>query len=757
MEKHNTYQQLEHHSPQFTKYPQGSTKMKIAEAKLANPATTVDLVPNHERDAYYFRALEKMGIYLNEPQLQAVRHYTGPALVLAGAGSGKTRVLTSRAGYLLSVQQIRPEQMLLLTFTRKAAEEMKERIAALPGLTKNMVRQLLVGTYHSIFLQLLRGQGEQRRILSSEKQKQTMLKIILKEMGLKDDYDPENLLDILSHYKNRMVTVENMPEKTPVEKEIKAILRIYENKKQELGYMDFDDILLDAYLLLKQQQPLLENLQHRFAFILCDEWQDTNPIQYELIKMLAAPQNNLFVVGDDDQTIYEFNGADSSIILNFPDQFPETKRFTLNINYRSTTSIVGLANQIIAFNKNRFAKTLTATKTGEHSPFYLRPQDSDEEAKQIVDQIMLDCNEGGRSLKDFAVLYRNNSNSRSIFEELVLRDIPFVRYGDTNTFYEHPIIKPVIDHLRLAFINKNMDAVYGILPSLYLNREKALDFIMRKELVTPESHALLHLLDYPGLKDFQKKQIRERIQLLNTIKALAPVKAIQEVRKVYDKYIEADERKNLTMQREIMKEMLAELESSAKRFETIAEFLNFVDFIIRKNEEMKALTQDPDADVIRLMTIHRAKGLEFPVVYVIGASETILPHKIAIDAGEKEIEEERRLLYVAVTRAEEELYISSPRYYRGAEVEISRFIKDVFTDLDERKKEIRSKEEKAAKKVGKRKSKRKRVQSILVWDCTSDTCNAWMRIESHEDSILKHKDCPLCGSRMEQTVREIIS
>lgn len=750
----------------FYPFPAGAVKRKIHKTNLADTKTTIDLVKNSEKDAYYFRALEKRGIKLNQSQLEAVRHFTGPALVLAGAGSGKTRVLTSRVGYLIAYHQVAPSQILLLTFTKKAADEMKERLSTLPGLSWQMVRHILTGTYHSIFLQILRGQGDRRQILSNEKHKHTILKIIMKEMNLSDAYEPETLVALLSHYKNKMLQVSDLPEKSPVDKEIKSILQTYEQRKRENNYMDFDDILLDAYHLLKNHPGLLHTLQGRFQFILCDEWQDTNPIQYELIKMLAAPQNNLFVVGDDDQTIFEFNGADSSIILNFSKNFQETKTYYLNVNYRSTTSIVGLANTIISFNKNRYEKKLDATIESELDPSFIRPSTADEEATIIIENILSAVHRGQRNFKDFAILYRNNSNNRAIFDELVLRGIPFVTFGSSYTFYEHGLIKPVLDHLRLAIDGRNLDAVKGILPTLYLNREKTGLFIEERDLFHPAKNLLIHALEIPHLKEFQKKQIRQRIQLIEKINQKKPMKAVRAIRQVYDKYMETDERKHVTTHKEIMREMLAELESSARRFETVSEFLCFVDIIIERNKEMEKLRKDPEANVVKLMTIHKAKGLEFPVVYLLGASDTILPHKSAIEANVREdmifnerkksdpaIEEERRLVYVAVTRAKEELYISSPAEYRGEKLKVSRFLLEAFTDPEaERDQSVWGQTRSNSKQ---QKGEKRLVESILVWDCKNPKCNAWMRIDSYEDSLLEEKSCPLCNEKMEQSIKDI--
>lgn len=770
--------EVDKQNKKFINYPIDAVKKVNEKANIADSKTTVELVSDGEEDSYYFRSLEGMGIKLNEPQLGAVRHFEGSALVLAGAGSGKTRVLASRAGYLISVHHIEPKHILMLTFTNKAAGEMKERISSLPGLTKTMVKEITTGTYHSIFLQILRSQGDNRDLLTIEKQKHTYLQIIMKEMGLGDDYEPESLIAILSHYKNNMKSASELPEGSPIEKEVKDILQKYEAKKKENGLMDFDDILIDSYRLLKKNHRLLTSIQNRFQFVLCDEWQDTNPIQYELIKMIALPQDNLFVVGDDDQTIFEFNGADSSIILNFNKEYPGTKTYNLNINYRSTTSIVGLANKIISFNRIRYAKTLEATKESDYHPFFLRPKTSDEEAEIISKNIVNDVRQGHRNHRDFSILFRTSSYSRAVFEQFVLQDIPFVTFGNSNSFYEQSLVKPVIDHLRFALDGKNLEAVKGVVPTLYLNREKTIEFIQRRDLTNPEKDLLLHAVEFPYLKEFQKNNIFARIRLLREIKNTEPMVAIQAIRKEYEKYLNTSERKNITVHKEMVNETLAEIETSAARFETIPEFLAFIDGIIAKNKKMEELRKDPKADVVKLMSIHKSKGLEFPVVYLIGASENILPHKSALEAeGRKDliltkqvenkinsaIEGERRLAYVAVTRAEEELYISSPSEYKGQKVETSRYILEAFSEpkvankpserqLVSRKTRtsLNTQQDMIPTQTGK-----KVVESTLGWECLTSTCKAWKRIGSYEEMQLDQIPCIVCGGEMEKAVKEV--
>lgn len=736
---------------------------KINEAQIADTKTSIDLVPSSDHDAYFFRSLEEeRSIKLNQPQIEAVRHFQGPALILAGAGSGKTSVLTSRAGYLISFHRVKPSHILLVTFTRKAADEMKERIALLPDLTRKMVNDITVGTFHSIFLRLLRSQGYNQDILSNEKYKLTKIKIILKQMNLQDSYEAETLLSILSAYKLNMKSVQDLPELKPIDREIKQVLIEYEEWKTANHYFDFDDILLESYHLLLNNERVLKALQDRFTYIMCDEWQDTNPIQYNLIQLLAAPENNLFCVGDDDQTIYSFNGADSSIILDFDKSYPTAKVITLDVNYRSNTNIVGLANDVIALNHLRRPKVLKATKRSSHKPYFLQPNNSNEEAELIVDNILRAVQSGARSLSDYAILHRTVAASRAIFDKLVSEGIPFVTYSKGDTFYEHSIVAPVIDHLRLSLDPLNFEALERILPSLYLNREKTMEYVQAHLQIRPNANPLTLLIHLPGLQAFQQQQIKERMTLISKLMLRTPLAAIKEICTIYTKHLNADERKSITYDKEIVLETLSEIEDSAKAFKTVREYLQFVDHIIEKNKQMDVLRRNPDFDAIHLMTIHMSKGLEFPVVYLIGAIEDILPHRSALEADknkdvfvqlkgaekkEKALEEERRLMYVAITRAMEELHISSPKYFRGKEAEVSRFLVEPYKVKEETAVKTGTQSGYQSKNI---KVIRKELQLTLVWDCVNPDCNAWMRITNNEDQQIGAKKCPMCRSDMKK-------
>ncbi|WP_019914083.1 UvrD-helicase domain-containing protein [Paenibacillus sp. HW567] len=770
----------------FHNIPLGATGERIPQAKIASARTSREMVKPGDSDAAYFRRLEEGGILLNLPQLAAVRHYQGPLLTLAGAGSGKTSVLICRAGYLMSVRGISPSQLLLLTFSNKAAAEMRERIALLPGVSESDAARLQTRTFHSFCLYFLRRQGVQQEIFNETRRQHILLKQIMRELGLpKDAYPPETLLALLSSCKMNLSEPDALPETSTAEKEMKAVLLLYEQWKTDNFKIDFDDVLLLAYRMLREKPALLQELQMRFLYVMVDEFQDTNALQYELVQMIAHPQHNLMVVGDDDQTIYSFNGARSEFILEFEKLYPNAKVITLDINYRSGPAIVGLGNGIIRHNSRRRSKTLQAAKDSGSQPRYLRPQTADEEAGQIVDHIMSEVGNGAREYSDFALLYRASSSNRALLELLLLRDIPYVDYGEGQLLYEHWLISPVLDHLRLSVNRRNFAAMENILPTLYLNREKGMNHIRGLEAIQPKQGPLIHLLSLPGMEDFKAVKLRERLELIRGLLQLTPVQAIRQIRTVfYDYFIEANERHQATLHREMLKEMLDELEASAERFDSVPVFLEFIDNIAERNEQSRQPGLKEQGNRIALMTIHKSKGLEFPVVFLIGASEGILPHSSALEgdrlkdrrtattpssgsstvivgnaAGHAALEEERRLAYVAVTRAREELFISSPAKHRGKKAEVSRFMLSAFrsaVSASPATAPAAISRTPAASFQSSRAAAGGRTHTVPVWNCTGSGCPGWTRMKAGGlEDHLSSKPCPLCSSPMEKSSRVV--
>lgn len=702
----------------------------ITESDLAAPLTSHDAVQVEENDEKFFEELRNTGVRLNERQIQAVQYTNGPLLTLAGAGSGKTSVLTARTAYLMTVKGVSPSNILLITFTRKASEEMRQRISALPGVEKAQANSLTAGTFHSIFLKLLRSLGYTQKIMNSERHKQIIMKTILRKMNSTQSSLPEIMLSSISSCKVKMVEPEDLPQEKETE-ELKKAYEEYEAWKSSNGYMDFDDILVFTYREFNKNPLLLEKMQKRFQYVLVDEFQDTNPIQYELIKCVASPQNNLFVVGDDDQVIYSFNGANSSIILEFDKTYPEAMVVTLDTNYRSTPAIVGLGNHVIKHNQYRRSKWMNATNKEGCKPSYARPATTEDEASLVLEHIR----EQDREWKDIAILTRTYTNARALFEQLVEQDIPFNAHGMKQVFYEQSIIKGMIDHLRLAYENDNLDATAAILPSLFINQESGMRHIEMENFIEPLHFPLQHLTSWKTLRDFQKKAIEKRIKLIKEAKRHHPQKAIQLLREDYMKHLDNANDETITVHKTTLKEMMDELEFSSSRFQTLPEFLAYVDRIIHRFNEHKKKPNEKNA--LSLLSIHQAKGLEFPIVYLIGASETILPHVSALtsmkdkEASQKQLyiknpsadmEEERRLCYVAITRAKEELYMSSPEKHLGKQTPVSRFLTEAFA-----------------------KKKATHEPRVKAWVCTGEFCKGWMKIN---DKPAEEKQCPLCKKPM---------
>jgi DNA helicase-2/ATP-dependent DNA helicase PcrA len=739
----------------------------IPHARMALLTNSSDFVSDEDRDAFFFRELESSQILLNEAQVQAVRHFKGPLLTLAGAGSGKTTVLVCRVAYLLRVHRIHPANVLLITFSKKAAEEMRERLTSLPGLDHSMTHTMQVRTFHAFCLRLLRMNGFNQEILSDGRYQQIVFKRIMLGMGLQDTYQPEVLISLLSSYKMQLIEVRDLPEETEEDKEMKRIFMQYEQWKMEQQKIDFDDILILAYHLLKQNADILRSLERKFTYVSVDEFQDTNTVQYEIIKMIAKNHENLMVVGDDDQTIYSFNGARNEFILQFHEQYPAATTITLDINYRSTSSIVGLGNAIIKHNVQRKNKTLLATKQSEAKPQYVRPSSSDDEADWLINDLKIKVAEGGFGYGDFAILYRTASNSRAIVEQLILHNLPFIDYGSNDSFYDQWMVKPIIDHLRLAHERRNFEAIEGILPSLYIGRDQGMRIIQDQEAIQAKKWPLIHLLGLPQLKDFQKEKLKSRIRLIKSLAEMKPLEAVQAIRKdFYDAFLETNKRSKLTQHREMLKETLDELESSAKRFDTVEQFLYFIHEVAEKRTEMSRLQKEQFANKISLMTIHKSKGLEFKVVYLLCAIEGNMPHSSALDAGRLNdvqiagakgrdkgtaaLEEERRLAYVAVTRAKAELLISSPAYYRGKKAEPSRFLLSAFPGADsiDSRKPAAAAFQPAARRPAAAGKPAAAAERVAAWICGQAGCKAWSRISSPQEARLTAKACPLCSGAM---------
>lgn len=645
------------------------TNYTFSTAAVVQPINTTTLVQQFEKDQSFFRNLEQQGILLDEEQLQAVRAINGPILVVAGAGSGKTRVLTSRACYILSMEQsVKPSQLMLVTFTTKAATEMVERLESM--LPKEMVSEMVVGTFHSIFLHILRENGVKMNILGSEDQQRYILSGIIKDLNLKDLLSAEAVKAAISNWKNQLINWNAIQPNNAMEEKLKACYEKYEEHLYKKNLMDFDDILIYAIHFLEADSSYCSFLQQQFKYVSVDEFQDSNYLQNRLIELITTPVSNVFFVGDPKQAIYGFRHSSATFLEDLKSYYPSLQRYYLTTNYRSNDQIVGAANDVV-MHLDQASKVI---RSGNDALHFVRPKDVHEEAKQVVAAIQHAVEHEGAIYKDFVVLYRTHLYARAVLEEMVLEDLPLIVNGK-GIFYEQLMIRQILGYLRLSVNSTNHEAISDVATTLYINRELALEHSAMELAAGKEG---LHVLE--GLTTGYKTELLiKRAALIEKLSVLAPKSAIQKIRKeFYDKYVKSTMEDSL--HQDMVNDTLDELETSAQRFMNIQDFISFIDTFIAK---CKGLVNEDRKDGVQLMTIHQSKGLEFDQVILIGVSDRIIPHHSAITSssrpdqvlkGRDALLEENRILYVAMTRARKTLFISSPKVYHGKMVSTSRFL-----------------------------------------------------------------------------------
>ncbi|EAR66233.1 ATP-dependent DNA helicase, UvrD/REP family protein [Bacillus sp. NRRL B-14911] len=667
---------------------------KLATA-FNTPAPLAEVYPPtlpKKEDDYYFQLLSDYGIHLNEPQKEAVKAVDGPVAIISGAGSGKTTVLTCRIGYMIHSREISPSNILLVTYTKKASVEMIERLARIPGLNRSASRSVVSGTYHSVCLRILRAEGYNFRVLGSTKKQHYIIKSILKKMVLQDSYSPEVILNIISSWKNEMVRPQDIFDETQVQSELKEIYTQYEAIKENENLYDYDDLIVECYWLFRFNPDILKKYQKQFQYILCDEFQDSSKIQYEIIRMLAEPNNNLCLVGDDSQSIYGFRGGTPSFLIFFDIYYPNCRKILMDINYRSGQGVIGLADSIISHNEKQIKKKMRVVKVENNFDVqFSKPINSEQEADWIVEDIK-EKQAAGMPLREIAVLYRTHAVGRAVFERLLLSDVPFVTFGGSSeTIYSHSVIRPLLSLLRVATNLMDSEAIVDAAPILYISRremeETVEEVVSANNGETPKDLFIQVINKIANKKNgFQQRHLLTKLECIKGLSKMTAPQAIRDIRKGtinYERQLELDERKTLTLHKEMLIELLEECEQASRGFQSIKAFLSFVERVEEKNEEMEELRSQPDIEAVRLMTIHSSKGLEFEVVYAIGMIEKILPHSIALDTNRKEdtnlspeesLEEERRLAYVCITRVKKCLYLSAPKTYRGEKAKVSRFL-----------------------------------------------------------------------------------
>jgi DNA helicase-2/ATP-dependent DNA helicase PcrA len=641
---------------------------------------------------------------LNDSQRKAVEATEGPVMVIAGAGSGKTRVLTYRIAHLIN-KGVDPFNILSLTFTNKAAQEMKERIGKIVGYSE--ARNIWMGTFHSIFARILRSEAEKIGYPSNftiydTQDSKNLIKTILKEQGLDDKvYKPGLVLNRISAAKNNLLSSAAYNSNTSIQSEDKQsakprigeIYKIYESRCFKSGAMDFDDLLFKTNVLLRDFPDVLNKYQHRFKYILVDEYQDTNFSQYIIVKKLGAAFENVCVVGDDAQSIYAFRGANIQNILNFKNDYPDVKTYKLEQNYRSTKNIVQAANSVIKQNKEQIDKNVFTDNSEGKSIKVHRAATDNEEGKMVANLIFDTQMQNQAQPKDFAILYRTNAQSRAMEEALRRKNIAYKIYGGLS-FYQRKEIKDLISYFRIVINPNDEEALKRIInyPARGIGKTT-----MDKLTIAANNHQksiweiINNVSQYNvGINNGAITKIGEFVKMMQSFAAQLTSK------NAYDLGNE------IAATSGVLKDLYSDrTPEGISRYENIQELLNGLkEFTDTENEEEGDVTprglpeflqdvalltnadneKDEDRNKVTLMTIHSAKGLEFPYVHIVGLEENLFPSQLSL-TSRAELEEERRLFYVAITRAEKELHLSfsTSRYKWGNLLfcEPSRFIEEI--------------------------------------------------------------------------------
>ena len=614
---------------------------------------------------------------LNENQLKAVNHLDGPCMVLAGPGSGKTRVITYRIANMVVNKNIKPTSILAISFTKASSIEMKNRALSLSNDFR--MNKVTYGTFHSVFFRILRYfENYNIESILDEKTKRIGLKNILKGLNIENADDDETIgqvINEISYVKNELMDKRDFKSEVLTNDEFIKVYNFYEEYKQQMNKIDFDDMLIKTYELLKNNKAALDRVRSVYRYILVDEFQDINKVQFEALKLIANPSNNIFAVGDEDQSIYGFRGSRPDFLLEFEEYFSNTKKVLLDINYRSKGEIINIANRLIEKNTNRYEKVIKCGQGNGAKVNYISPEDSEEEAVYIAKDIKNKVQEDYTEYTDFAVIYRTNIQSRALVDVFMDMRIPFVVKDSIVTIYDHWAAQDILAYLRIGVNpNSNKDWIRIInKPFRYISKDNL-------NLIKDEPDFINSLINKCDLHPKQVKTINDLDIDISYVKGLNPKNAISYIRTTldYDRYI-LDYCANRKIKTNGLIEILNELESSATNFKTIQEYLEHIE---RVKSEIVDNKNNKETDGVIFTTMHSAKGLEFKNVYIIGANEGTIPHEKSYEIDDEEkkndqIEEERRLMYVAITRAEENICISSPINKYGKRVSKSRFVEDI--------------------------------------------------------------------------------
>lgn len=603
---------------------------------------------------------------LSKSQSMAIQHKDGPMLVLAGPGSGKTFTITKRIQNLITDAKVRPENILVITFTKAAALEMKARFLRLMDMSYTKVT---FGTFHAVFFMILKMayRFESKNIMTEE-EKYRLLRELISHHQLEYRDENEfitNLLGEISKVKNERIPLEHFYSCNCGESIFRKIYQEYDKKLKANRKIDYDDMLLYTYELFQERKDILSAWQRKYQYILIDEFQDINQIQFDIIRLMASPCNHLFVVGDDDQSIYGFRGSKPEIMLNFPKQYPNTKQILLDDNFRSDANIIKAAQYLISHNAKRFSKQIHAVKDAKNEVRYLSFATQKEENIGILKEIEKGI-KNGCNFCDFAILFRTNTQPRLLMEQMMEYNIPFQTKDKIPNLYEHWIAKDVLTYIRIAKGSRKRADFLQIMnrPLRYIGRDSLCETEVAFDV-------------WERMYD-EQPWIAERIERLEydirMLEKMSPYAAVNYIRKAigYDDYLH-EYAKTRSINKDELFEILEELQISAKGFRTYEAWKEHIEHY---TEELQRIFQqnNQNTNAVTLTTLHSSKGLEFEVVYIIDVNEGVMPYKKAI--LDEDIEEERRLFYVGMTRAKCQLNICYIEEMNDKKVEESRFINE---------------------------------------------------------------------------------
>ncbi|MBQ1681593.1 MULTISPECIES: ATP-dependent helicase [Agathobacter] len=603
----------------------------------------------------------------NESQKRAIAVCDGPAMVLAGAGSGKTTVITHRIRSLIEQHHVDPSAILVITFTKAAATEMKERFLQLIGQEKTKVT---FGTFHAIFFMILKiAYHFDADNIIRENVKYNLMRELVHRYHLDARDENElcaNLISEISLVKNTRIDIRYFYSKSCGESVFRDIFRDYHQYLQNNRLIDFDDMLTYTYDLFEQRKDILALWQQKYQYILIDEFQDINQIQFDIIKMMAQPQNNLFVVGDDDQSIYRFRGSKPEIMLRFPETYPDTVQILLDTNYRCDKQITDRAMKLISHNKVRFDKAVHSSRPAHPDAFRIHYFDSQEKQNQSITDWMREAMEKNESLDDYAILFRTNTGPRLLMEQFLNHNIEFRVRDQIPNLYDHWAVKDIRTYIRMAAGSRERADFYQVM-------NKPLRYLSRDSL--RESQVAFDVWEaYYRDKPWMQERIYKLRQDLNLIAKMNPYAAINYIRKGigYDEYlIEFAQEHDIT--KEELLAVLDEFQSVAKGYQTFEQLNNH---IVAAQEALYEMNRgSKKVNAVTFSTLHSAKGLEFKHVILIDVNEGVMPYKKAL--LDEEIEEERRLFYVGMTRAMDSLHICSVKSTHS-DLMVSRFVEEII-------------------------------------------------------------------------------